>query len=150
MYHDTAGLPTIGVGHLLTKSELSSGKITIGDKVVRWRKGLTDRQVHNLLDQDLGHHERAVNRLITVPLTQNQFDTLVSFSYNVGIGALKSSTLRKVLNRGDYGDVPKQLKRWKYSGGKIEKGLINRRRDEIKQWNTPDSPDRLDQPGGCS
>ncbi len=134
-YLDSAGLPTIGAGHLLTKSELSSGKIQIGDKQVCWRDGLTNSQIAVLLDQDADHHETAINQLVIVPLEQYQFDALVSFSFNVGIGAFKRSTLLKLLNRGYYDDVPKQMQRWKYSNGRIIKGLINRRASEIKQWS---------------
>lgn len=133
-YLDSAGYPTIGVGHLLTPSELSSGKINIAGTNVAWRDGLNAQQIAQLLDQDLDKHERGVNKNVNVPLTQNQFDTLVSFSFNVGIGAMSTSTLLKRLNARNYDDVPKQLERWKYSGGKIIPGLINRRALEGELW----------------
>lgn len=83
MYHDAAGLPTIGVGHLLTRSELTSGKIIITGKPVHWRAGLSDKHITALLDQDNDIAEQAVNDLVRVPLTDNQFDALVSFVFNV-------------------------------------------------------------------
>ena len=135
VYDDVAGLPTIGVGHLLTRDELSSGKIRIAGQVVRYHDGLTEQQVYDLLDQDLDRFERAVNEAVTVPLEQHQFDALVSFSFNVGVGAFKDSTLLKRLNAGDYAEVPNQLRRWVRSGGKKVQGLVNRREHEIKLWN---------------
>jgi len=113
---DVAGLPTIGVGHLLSRDELSSGKIYIQGKPVRYTNGLTQEQVSNLLSEDLKKFEEAVNAHVTVPLPQNQFDALVSFAFNVGIGAFKNSTLLKVLNQGNDEEVPAQLRRWVFSG----------------------------------
>lgn len=134
MYKDSAGLPTIGVGHLLTQSELTSGKIVIAGKTVLWRNGLTDKQINALLDQDLDKHELAVSLNVKVKLTQNQFDALVSFSFNVGAGAFISSNLLRQLNAGHYEQVPIQLKRWVYSGGEIVAGLAIRRELEGKLW----------------
>lgn len=79
----------------------------------------------------------AVNRLITVPLNQNQFDALVSFTYNLGEGALEQSTLRRILNAGDYAGVPAQLLRWNMADGHPVQGLTNRRTAEGVLWNTP-------------
>ncbi len=135
VYDDTAGLPTIGVGHLLTQDELSSGKIRIKHQLVKYHEGLTEQQVYDLLDQDLNRFERAVNEAATVPLEQRQFDTLVSFSFNVGVAAFKNSTLLERLNAGDYTEVPSQLRRWVHSGGKKVQGLVNRRENEIRLWN---------------
>jgi lysozyme len=133
MYYDVAGLPTIGVGHLLTRSEMSSGKILIVGTPVKWGKGLTPAQCNELLRQDLNW---AVNALgaVLVPLTQHQFDALVSFIFNVGAGAFRGSTLLKRLNAGDYDAVPVQLMRWTKAGGKEIAGLRNRRVFEVKMW----------------
>lgn len=137
MYRDSTGLPTIGVGHLLTKDELASGKIQIKGQTVHWRgAGLSKRQIADLLDQDTDAVETAVNTLVTVPLDQNQFDALVSFIFNVGVGAFTHSTLRCKLNTGDYAAVPTELRRWKYSAGKIVFGLIDRRETEAAQWQS--------------
>jgi lysozyme len=134
VYKDSAGLPTIGVGHLLTQDERSSGKIIINGQTVRYSNGITKQQVYDLLDQDLNRFEDVVNQRVTVPLEQSQFDALVSFSFNVGVGAFKNSTLLKRLNAGDYADVPNQLGRWVHSGGRVVQGLINRREHEIQLW----------------
>jgi len=135
LYKDSAGLPTIGVGHLLTKSELTSGKITINNVAVDYANGLTDQQILDLLSQDVDPAAAAVTARVKVTLSQNQFDALVSFTFNVGIGAFSGSTLLKVLNQGQYNQVPDQLLRWNKAGGKVVPGLTNRRQNEIKLWN---------------
>jgi len=135
VYKDSAGLLTIGVGHLLTKSELSSGKIVINGVTVKYANGLTEQQALDLLSQDVQPAENTVNTNVKVPLTQNQFDALVSFTFNVGGGAFKGSTLLKVLNQKQYTEVPAQLLRWTRAGGKVVQGLLNRRQNEIKLWN---------------
>ena len=137
IYKDVAGLPTIGVGHLLTRDELSSGKILIHDKAVRYADGLTEEQAIQLLDQDVQSVEKFVTNQVQVDLQLHQFDALVSFTFNVGKGAFKNSTLLKLLNKGLYDEVPNQLARWVYSGGRKIRGLINRRRNEINLWNNP-------------
>jgi lysozyme len=134
VYKDSAGLPTIGVGHLLTKSELSSGKITINGVPVSYENGLTEQQVTDLLAQDVKPAAAAVNKNVKVPLNQNQFDVLVSFTFNVGVGAFTGSTLLKVLNQSHYDQVPTQLLRWTRAGGHQVQGLVNRRDNEIKLW----------------
>lgn len=135
LYRDVAGLPTIGVGHLLTRDELASGKIGIQGKPIRYANGLTEEQVLDLLGQDVEKSEAALNECVTVELTQNQFDALVSFVFNVGANAFKNSTLLKLLNQAKYEEVPNQLQRWVRSGGQVVQGLINRRENEIKLWN---------------
>lgn len=132
MYHDQAGLPTIGVGHLLTKDELSSGKILC--LAVNWQFGLSDDQCEELLRRDLFDAEETVEKCVTVPLTPQQFDALVSFVFNVGVGAFKNSTLLKQLNNKQYASVPTQLRRWVYGGGRRLAVLAARREREIALW----------------
>lgn len=135
MYLDSGGCPTIGIGHLLTRSERTSGKISIGNMIGDYREGLTEDQCWQLLEQDLAWAESAVNVLVKVPLTQNQFDALVSFVFNVGKQAFTDSTLLRVLNQGKYEQVPGQLARWVKDNGVEVLGLINRRNKEISLWN---------------
>jgi lysozyme len=130
MYKDPVGLPTIGVGHLLTRSELTSGKIVISSQVVHWREGLTDRQVTDLLAQDIHKFEEAVNKSILVTLNQNQFDALVSLAFNIGEGAFQKSTLLRKLNAKDFGGAADQFLRWIYSAGRKLPGLVTRRKEE--------------------
>lgn len=136
MYRDSAGLPTIGVGHLLTKDELKSGKIRIYGEAINWHIGLSMPEIHRLLDRDLDEAEIAVTTGVAVPLTQTQFDTLVSFVFNIGVTAFRNSTLRRSLNEGKYDAVPGQLRRWIHSAGQIDPILVKRREDEVKQWET--------------
>ncbi|MGL5713608.1 MAG: lysozyme, partial [Paraclostridium sp.] len=79
---------------------------------------ITEKEAEEMLKKDLRYFERWVSKLIEVELTQNQFDALVSFTYNLGEGALKGSTLRKKLNMGLYNAVPSEMLRWNRAGGK--------------------------------
>lgn len=123
-YRDQAGHLTIGYGHKLKSGEAFTA--------------VSEPQALELLARDLADAEDAVNSLVKVPLTQSQFDALVSFTYNVGGTALRDSTLLRKLNDGDYAAVPAELGRWRYvtvAGSKVEsQGLINRRRDEAAQF----------------
>lgn len=135
VYLDSGGEPTIGIGHLLTRDERASGKIWINGQPVRYANGLTEKQCWDLLDQDLDIAESAVNDRVIVPLTQNQFDALVSFAFNVGAEAFRKSTLVRVLNQGQYDQVPTQLRRWVRDNGSVVPGLVNRREKEVSLWN---------------
>jgi len=135
-YLDAAGLKTIGVGHLLTETEKKTGYINIAGSKVEYAHGITMQQALDLLAQDVTPAEEAVNKAVTVPISQNQFDTLVSFAFNVGCGGFRSSTALKMVNQGRYDDVPGWLAKWNRAGGKVCDGLIVRRRNEIKLWET--------------
>ena len=135
LYHDFAGYATIGIGHFLTKDELFSGKIEIGNELVKYRQILTDDQVYDLLFQDLHKYQNCVEVMVTVPLTDNQLTALTSFCFNIGMGAFTRSTLLKILNNYNYDGVPYQMSRWKRAGGKISKILINRRKRESEVFN---------------
>ena len=134
-YFDSGNEVTIGIGHLLTKSEKTSGKITIAGQDIKYESWLSTAECHELLDQDLNIPERTVNSLVFTELNQNQFDALVSFTFNVGDSAFKNSTLLKLLNAGAYDKVPEQLRRWNKCNGMIVQGLVNRREKEIALWN---------------
>lgn len=138
-YKDVAGYPTIGVGHLLTSQEKRTGTIVINGKAVSYKNGLTDEQVKDLLAQDVKKYEKVVSDSVKVPLTQGQFDALVSFSYNVGPNAFKKSNLLRVLNQGKYNQVPNEMRKWVKAGGRTVKGLKNRREAEIALWNSGSS-----------
>jgi lysozyme len=93
-----------------------------------------------LLDRDLAPAEGALRKWVVVPLTQNQFDALVCFIYNVGVGAFRESTLLHQLNSGKYDEVPAQLRRWnkewdtKKRQFVVNKGLAIRREQEVVRW----------------
>lgn len=132
VHHDTCGFSTIGIGHVLTKSEHSSGKILINNDFIQYRGGLNDQQIMDLLKQDLVIFENVVRESVKIHPNQNMFDALVSFAFCVGVTAFKNSTMLKLLNEGDYNGVFKQFRRWIYSNGKIINRLINKRRAEIE------------------
>jgi lysozyme len=134
VYLESAGFQTIGIGHLMTRSELMSGKIWIGGKSVAWRNGLSSDDIDELLRQDVSKAAETVNTFVDVPLSQNQFDALVSFVFNIGGQAFRKSTLRRLLNAGDYASVPEQMRRWHHAGGRDVQGLKNRREKEISLW----------------
>ena len=79
---------------------------------------------------DMTYAAQAVDRLVKVPLTQNQFDALVSFVFNIGDGAFAASTLLRYLNKGRYQEAAVEFMRWIHAGGKRLDGLIRRRRAE--------------------
>lgn len=136
-YKDSAGYPTIGVGHLLTPSELASKKIKIGDELVDYTNGLTKLQVWQLLAKDVSWAVKAVNDDVHVPLNQNQFDSLVSFVFNTGAEGFRKGSLLVELNKSNYDAIPGKMRKWIFSGGKIDPILVNRRETEIKLWLSP-------------
>ena len=124
-YKCAAGVWTIGYG--------STNGVEENMKISQERADM-------LLLEDVEVFEEAVNKLVEVPLEQNQFDALVSWTFNLGSTNLKNSTLLKVLNDKDYEGVPAQIKRWNKAGGKVLQGLIRRREAEAllfegKEWH---------------
>jgi lysozyme len=135
VYLDSGGAPTIGIGHLLTKSERLSGKIRIGVSRLPYQPGLNPTQIERLLNQDLKPIETILSlEPYCQALTQSQYDVLCCFVFNVGIRAFMMSTLRKRLQTGDFAAVPAQLRRWVYDNGQIIQGLVNRREQEVLLW----------------
>lgn len=126
VYRDDAGNPTVCNGHLVTGAD----HLQVGGRV-------SPAQCAVFAARDLGAAEDAVNRLVTVPLNQNQFDALVSLVFNIGSSAFAGSTLRKLLNADDYTGAQAQFAAWHYSGGKPDGGLLNRRMQEAVQFGTP-------------
>ena len=124
-YKCAAGVWTIGYG--------STNGVKEGMKISPERADM-------LLLEDVEVFEESINKLVEVPLEQNQFDALVSWTFNLGSTNLKNSTLLKVLNDKDYDGVPAQIKRWNKAGGKVLQGLIRRREAEAllfegKEWH---------------
>lgn len=113
-----AGFWTIGCGHLIREAEL--GRLT----------RVNEAEARTLLARDVKLAEAAVGRLIAVALRQNQFDALVSFTFNLGAGALQRSRLRRVINCGEHEAVPAELMRWVWAGGRKLPGLVRRRAAE--------------------
>jgi len=123
-YYCQAGVLTIGFGH-------------VGRDVKLYQK-ITKERAEELLQADLRKFCFSVSEAVLVPLSDNQFAALVSFAFNLGLGALRKSTLLKKLNAGDYDAVPDELKKWVNVGGAPSLGLIRRRKAEIDLWDKTD------------
>jgi len=123
-YLDAVNVPTIAYGR--TKN------VKMGDSC-------TKEQADSWVEEEMQEYEGYINNQVKVDLEQYQFDALVAWVYNLGPTNLKNSTLLKVLNEGNYNDVPAQIKRWNKAGGNVLDGLIRRREAESllfqeKEW----------------
>ena len=119
-YKDTGGVWTIGVGH--TGPEVTEGLI------------IDDLQCFIWLKEDVQEAEDAVNRLVKVALTQDMFDSLASFVFNLGEGQFRKSTLLKKLNASDYKGAGQEFKRWVHDNGVVQPGLVKRRYSEAQAF----------------
>ena len=124
-YLDTANIWTIGYG----TTRIAGVPVKKGDTI-------DVGKATACLLEDCKCTVAAVNRLVKVQLTQNQFDALVSFVYNLGAAALEHSTLLRYLNVGRYKSAADQILQWVYSGGKVTPGLVTRRKSEWLQFNS--------------
>lgn len=115
-YLDTGGVWTNGVGH--TGPDVYKGQIVGEDQVKAW------------LVEDVVDAENSIEAYVKVPLTQNQFDALVSFVFNIGDVAFKRSTMLRMLNVKDYTGAANQFDRWVFDNGKKINGLVKRRKLE--------------------
>lgn len=133
-YRDIAGFWTLGVGHLVTR-----------DKIAPMPPAITQEQADALLLVDLARTAKSVLGLIKRPsLTDNQYSALLSFTFNLGGGALQRSTLRQKCNRGDDAGAPAEFMKWVRAGGKISRGLVRRRAAEAALYAMPDAkPDHI-------
>lgn len=123
-YKCPAGVWTIGYGHT---QDVKSGM------------AITKVDAERLLLQDLKRFEEGVEALVKVPLTSNQFSALVSFAFNCGLAALRSSTLLKKLNVGDLNGAAREILRWDKVNKKPVEGLTKRRKEEQKLFLTKDN-----------
>lgn len=122
-YRDSRGLPTIGVGHLIKSGE----PYHVGGAI-------TQAECDRLLEMDLQEAEHAINSLVQVPLTQNQFDALVSFVINIGVGGFKGSATLHFLNAKNYNEAAQAMMHFVKPPE-----ITNRRRSEVRQFLTSDT-----------
>jgi lysozyme len=118
-YFCPAGFLTIGYGHVIKKNEIFNQAISMDEALY-------------LLKKDVRIAENAVKHQISYPINDNQFDALVSFTFNLGSGQLQRSTLRMKVNRGDTIGASKEFLKYVFSGGRKLKGLILRRQEESR------------------
>ena len=128
-YRCPAGICTIGYGHTS-----AAGNPLVNDGMT-----ITQEQANTILAADLVKFEQAVEALLKQPVTQEQFDVLVDFAYNAGVGALRSSTLLKKVNAAQFDDVPAELMKWTKGkipgkGMQVLPGLLRRRQAESAWW----------------
>lgn len=131
-YRCPAALWTCGIGSVLYPDQAKlpmAGRLDYPLKSADNRVWSKD-EVNALLEYDLKRFVRGVARYCPAPLTQGQLDALVSFSFNVGLGTLQRSTLRQKHNRGDFAGAADEFLKFTKGGGKVLKGLVNRRNDE--------------------
>ena len=132
-YRCPARLWTVGVGHVIDPNHAKvpfeqRSYLEIPDG---WNRVFTREEVDAILAKDLERFERGVLKYCpTAGSNQSWLDSLVSFSFNVGLGTLQRSTLRQKHNRGDYAGAADELLKYSFAGGKVLKGLLNRRKDE--------------------
>jgi lysozyme len=132
-YQCPAALHTIGVGHVLYPEQ---AKLKMEDRIKYPLKPEDNRtftmgEVDAILAKDLERFERGVRTYCPAAVNrQGWLDALVSFSFNVGLGTLQRSTLRAKFNRGDYEGAAEEFLKYTKAGGKVLKGLVNRRNDE--------------------
>ena len=124
-YYCSGGVLTIGYGH--------TGGVKESDTI-------TQEEAEKLLRADVFKFEEYVEDNVMVELDQGQFDALVAWTFNLGPGNLRESTMLKKLNEADYASVPSEMKRWNKAGGKTLNGLIRRRNAEAllfqsKEWH---------------
>jgi lysozyme len=119
-YQDSVGVATIGYGH--------TRNVTMG-------MTCTQEQAEQWLQEDIQSAADAVNRLVTVELTQQEFDALVDFTFNLGAGNLQSSTLLRLLNSGDYAGAAGEFDKWDRAGGQVLAGLLRRRQAEADMFD---------------
>ena len=119
-YQDSVGVWTIGYGHT---------------KGVYAGMSITQEEAEQMLLTELEEYEGYVEKYVTVPLTQNQFDALVVWVYNLGPTNFRKSTLLKELNSGNYTAAGKEITRWNKAGGKVLAGLVKRREAAAELFN---------------
>jgi len=120
-YLDVAMVPTIGYG----TTHYHHRAVTLNDQDIS--ESTASYLLRTQVDETYG---KAVNHYVQVPLTQNQFDALVSFTYNLGVGALKSSTLLRDINSGKIAEAYNEFHKWTHANGKVVRGLVARRKKE--------------------
>jgi lysozyme len=133
-----AGYWTIGWGHVVIGPDGKQVKGAENEREARdvYPDGITKAEAEVLLADDVRRFSVGVERAVKVPLGDIRFCSLVSFAFNVGLGAFERSTLLRLLNQGDLTQVPEQFLRWTKIGGEESAGLKRRRETEVRLWQS--------------
>lgn len=123
-YLDSVNVPTIGYGHT---------------RGVSIRDTCTQEQAEKWLRDDAGWASSSVNQMVIADITQNMFDALVSFAFNLGTTSLRNSTLMRKLNKSDFTGAAGEFERWVHAGGKVLQGLVRRRLAERALFEKEDN-----------
>lgn len=135
LYNDQAGHCTIGYGHLVHTGNCN------GTEPEEFRQGISQQRATELFRERLRQFEDSINRLVTVTLSQTQFDALASFVFNIGVPAFSNSTLLRQLNTGNYAQVPIEMNKWVHiNRTQVSQGLVNRRRQESALFERGEYP----------
>lgn len=124
-YYCPAKIPTIGIG---------STRYADGRPVAMDDPPITEKEAMDLFKTTLARYEQAVERSVTGPVEQHEFDAMVSLCYNIGIGAFSKSTLVKLYNKKNKFAAAAQFLMWNKAGGVVLKGLVNRRQEEKRMF----------------
>ena len=134
-----AGYWTIGWGHVVLSpsGEMLKGSKKRAEAYAIYPAGITLQAAENLLAEDVQKFSKGVAGRVKTVISNNQFCALVSFAYNVGLGAFGASTLLKKVNRQELQQVPDEFRKWVNGGGRRLPGLVRRREAEVKLWLLP-------------
>ena len=143
IYRDNAPAKnlTVGIGHMLTQSEIASGI---------YNNGITLEQAFEILRQDVKHTEDQMRKYITIQLNQNQWDAVVSLCFNTGIAPVATGTFGKELNAGNFTAAANEMLKWCHAGGQVLPVLQRRRQIEAALFSKPvdlNSPASIQDPG---
>lgn len=127
-YKCSAGIPTIGYGSTFY---INDEKVSMNDSPI------SIELAEELLMNTLNMFSAKVNNLIKVELNQNQYDAIISFVYNIGVGGFSKSTMLKLINSKDFTNASKQFIRWNKANGKVVNGLTIRRKKEQELFDKP-------------
>lgn len=130
-YNDSVNFSTVGVGHLINRRPVNEA-----DK--KLYANFTKQDAINLLHQDVSQFVKSVNALLIHPVSQNQFDAMVSLAFNVGIGNFSKSSVLRYTNAQKYTEASEAFMSWNKAGGAVVKGLTKRRGDEQALYLTKD------------
>ncbi len=126
-YFDSAGIPTIGYGTILYPDNT---RVTMNDPAI------TEDQALEYLEFNINEKCEALDKLIKVQLSQNQYAAICSLVYNIGMTNFETSTLLRMLNQSDFDGAAAQFTRWDYSAGQVVAGLETRRQQEAKLFQS--------------